>query len=57
MARGALECFERVSRTSTVVDPGPTIRDDEVADEVPSGLNCGSRGYRECRGPDTVSHI
>ena len=35
-AREALEHFERVAKTSTVVDPGPTIHGDGAAGEDPS---------------------
>ena len=53
-AREALEHFEGVAKTSTVVDPGPTIRGGEVVGEAPSMLDGGSRGYCECHGPDTL---
>ena len=55
-AREASEHFECVSRTSTIVDPGPTIRDNE-ADGAPSRPDSGSRGYSECHEPDLVSSL
>ena len=55
-AREASEHFESVSRTSTIVNPGPTIRDNE-ADGAPSRPDSGSRGYSECREPDLVSSL
>ncbi|KAF9642474.1 kinase-like protein, partial [Thelephora ganbajun] len=43
-ARGAAEHFERVARTSTVVDPGPTIPIHEPAGEAHSRLRNSSKG-------------
>ena len=48
-AREAVEHFGRVARTSTVVNPGPTIP------EVPSGLDGSPQSHCECRGSSIVS--
>jgi serine/threonine protein kinase len=53
-ARAALGHFTRVAETSTVVDPGPTIRIHEPAAEPPSRLENSSRNLCECRGPRTA---
>ena len=52
-ATAALEHFEKVAKTSTVVDPGPTIRIHEPADEAPSRLENSSRGLCEYHRPST----
>ena len=52
----ALEHFERVAKTSTIVGPGPTIQVNE-ADEAPSRSDSGSIDYCECREPDSVSPL
>ena len=54
-AREALEHFEHVAKTSTVIDPGSTIRSDEVTSESTSRLESTFIDYGKCRGPHTVS--
>jgi serine/threonine protein kinase len=44
-AREALEHFERVARTSKVVDPGPTM---SIHEPIYSGVGGSSRGFCEC---------
>ena len=53
----ALEHFRGVARTSTVVDPGPTIPGNVAAGEVSSRLDSSSKSYGECRKPGTVSRL
>ena len=53
-ARAALEHFERVAKTSTVVDPGPTIRIRGPAGEATSRLENSSRNFCEYRGSSTA---
>ena len=56
-AREASEHFERVAKTSTDVDPGSTIRGDEVAGEAPSSQDSSTGNYCEYRGTYTVSPL
>jgi len=57
LARAALEHFERVAKTSTIVDPGPTIRIRGLAGGAPSRLENSSRNLCEYRRPSTVSPL
>ena len=56
-AREALEHFEHVAKTSTVVNPGPTIPGHRAAGEASSRLDTSSNTYCECRGNYTVSPL
>ena len=56
-AREALEHFERVAKTSTVINPGPTIPDHKAAGEASSRLDTDSKDYCEFRGHYQVSPI
>lgn len=48
MASEALKHFKRVTKTSTVVDLGPTIPGNRAAGEVPSRPDGISKTYSEC---------
>jgi len=48
-AEEALEHFECVAATSTDVDPGPVLAARGAVVEMSSGLDTGSRSFRECR--------
>jgi len=52
LARAALEHFERVAKSSTIVDPGPTIRIQPTGG-APSRRENSSRNLCEYRRPST----
>ncbi|KAF9644426.1 kinase-like protein [Thelephora ganbajun] len=54
-AREAAEHFERVARTSTVIDPGPTIPIHEPMGEAHSRLGNSSKGLSQYLLPDNTS--
>ena len=56
-AKEALEHFGRVAQTSTIVDPVPTTRGDEVVGGAPSKPDSSTIDYCKCRGPHTVSPL
>ena len=56
-AREALEHFERVAKTSIVVDPTPVIPACGAASEVPSRLSGVYKSFCECCGPSTTSPL
>ena len=53
-ARAALEHFEHVARTSTVVDPGPAIRIQVPVGESSYGTESSSGYFRERHGRSTA---
>ena len=54
-ARAALKHFERVAKTSTIVEAGLAIQIREPAGGAASRLEGSSRNLCECHGPSTVS--
>lgn len=54
-ATDALEHFERVAKTSKVVDPGPVIPGYDPADVTPPRPDSSSRNFCECHRHHTVS--
>ena len=53
----ASEHFERVAKTSKVVDPGPMIPGDATAGEVPPRLDSSFGNFCECCRPYAVSPL
>ena len=57
LAGAALEHFERVAKTSTVVGPGPAIWIQEHASRSSSGTESSSVYFRECHGRNTAHSL
>ena len=53
-AGAALEHFECVARTSTVVDPGIAIQTQEPVDEPSSSPERSPRNFSKCHGSSTA---